>query len=165
MRGAINPNQVMILGQSCSCLAPRSVVAGLDSPHSVLACKKRNCRIGSFCLDVRTLTFYQLMGFPVLNHEKKQTNTLAGEQKASEIGLQALPGHVRSFGRQERMRSFGFQCSCTACQAAGASKESETRLRFGSTVWVRTILVKNKWLWVKTNGISFWGGGSAHHPF
>ena len=38
---------------------------------------------GAFCLDVRTLTFCQLMGFPFIKPSK--VKLLAGEQKATKI--------------------------------------------------------------------------------
>ena len=58
---------------------------GIVSP----ACSaNRSTHFGAGCLDVRTLTFCQLMGF-LLNHHK--LNFLAGEQKETEVMFQAAP--------------------------------------------------------------------------
>ena len=65
---------------------------------------------GAFCLDVRTLTFCQLMGFSI---KPLKVKLLAGEQKAAEVGFPCHPPKAQLFPQGIRAQPSGKESTST----------------------------------------------------
>ena len=84
----------ILIGLGILCLILAEVLPSsfkLRSTHLQLNLEPRRLSFGACCLDVRTLAFCQLVGFPI---EPLKGNFVAGKQKASEFRRRISGSHL-----------------------------------------------------------------------